>query len=160
MATTDQLVGLPTAADFADIEVPEFDRKYTKQQGPASMRKSTAGRTFSASGPKADLIARMIFADMKLTRMQIASIAKCSPSRVSEVIWAMEVAVRKGQIESFPLVPTKPPVIEDDVSEDTDEDAEPDDDDIIEEPAFRLPSELADDIQDLLDDANGVNEQE
>jgi hypothetical protein len=137
---TDQIVGLPAAEDFGDIEVPEFPRKYTKRQGPASMKKSTAGRTFSASGPKADLIARMIFADMQLTRTQMATIAKCSPSRVSEVIWALEDAVRKGTIESFPPVPQKPPVAEDEVTDEetTDEDVE------------RQPSELAEDIQAAL----------
>ncbi len=95
----------------------------------------------------------MIFADMGLTRTQMATIAKCSPSRVSEVIWAMEAAVKRGQLEEFPAVPTKPPVIEDDITEDTDEDAEPNGDDIIEEPA-RPAGELAAAIQDLLDEAN------
>lgn len=138
---TDQLAGLPAAEDFADVEVPEFPRKYTKRQGPASMKKSTAGRTFSASGPKADLIARMIFADMQLTRTQMATIAKCSPSRVSEVIWAMEDAVRRGTIESFPPVPTKPPVIEDEATED----AEPADEQVfVPENAADLNPEIAD----------------
>ena len=164
---TDQLAGLPSAADFADIEVPEFARKYTKRQGPASTKSNPRGRTFSASGPKADLIARMIFADMGLTRSQIAAIAKCSPSRVSEVIWAMEAALKTGQLADFPRVPTKPVVEDDDEVEGmTDEEI----DDVVNGPEspspefeerteFRLPSELADEIQDMLDDANGVDEQ-
>jgi hypothetical protein len=145
---TDQLAGLPSAADFADVEVPEFDRKYTKRQGPASMKANPRGRTFSASGPKADLIAKMIFADMGLTRSQMASIAGCSPSRVSEVIWAMEAAVKRGQIAEFPAVPTKPPVT-DDVTEDTDEDAEPSDEDVLED---RTPAELNESIREMLED--------
>jgi hypothetical protein len=146
---TDQMVGLPSAADFTDIEVPEFPRKYVKRQGPGSTKGGkVAGRTFSASGPKADLIARIIFADMQLTRAQIATIAGCSPSRVSEVIWAMDDAKRKGIIATYPAVPTKPPVTED-VTEDTDENAEPSDDDVLEQ---REPAELADEIADLLSD--------
>jgi hypothetical protein len=146
---TDQLAGLPSAADFADIEVPEFARKYVKRQGPASTKTNPRGRTFSASGPKADLIAKMIFADMGLTRSQMATIAKCSPSRVSEVIWAMEAAVKTGQIEGFPAVPTKPVLDEADEHEDMPE--EPADE---REPL--MPAELASDIQDILDEANGV----
>ena len=146
MATTDQLVGLPTAADFADVEVPEFDRKYTKRQGPASTKTNPKGRTFSASGPKADLIARMIFADMGLTRTQMATIAKCSPSRVSEVIWAMEAAVKRGQIATFPAVPTKP-LVSEEAEDVSDEPEEPADDDIIVE---RQPNELAPEIREVL----------
>jgi hypothetical protein len=160
MATsTDQLAGLPAADHFKDIEVPEFPRKYVKRQGPASTKggKQT-GRTFSASGPKANLIAQMIFADMHLTRTQMASIAKCSPSRVSEVIWALEDAVRKGTIESFPEVPTKPPVDEQDDDELEDEDVE--DEDIVEDEdedddednRQRQPSELAEEIVAIIEE--------
>lgn len=152
---TDQLAGLPSAADFAAIEVPDFPRKYTKRQGPASTKQNPGGRTFSASGPKADLIAKMIFADMGLTRSQMAAIAKCSPSRVSEVIWAMEAAVKKGQIEGFPAVPTKP------VTDEVEEPAEdmPEDADLAEQVAERLPGELAAVIKDMLDEANGTEDE-
>lgn len=137
---TDQLAGLPSAADFADIEVPEFPRKYVKRQGPASTKQSPSGRTFSASGPKADLIAKMIFADMGLTRSQMATIAKCSPSRVSEVIWALEAAVKKGQIEMFPPVPTKPA---------TDEPEGMTDEEVAD--VVNGPAELADEIREALE---------
>jgi len=151
---TDQLAGLPSAADFADIEVPEFARKYVKRQGPASTKQNPRGRTFSASGPKADLIAKMIFADMGLTRSQMATIAKCSPSRVSEVIWAMEAAVKAGQIEGFPAVPTKPVLDEPEEHEDMPE--EPAD----EQREPLLPAELASEIQDMLDNANGIQDEQ
>lgn len=98
-------VKLPSAGDFTDIEIPEFERKYVRLQGPASIKKSAAGRTFSAGGPKADMIAKIIFAERGYTRQQIATIVGCSPSRVTEVIWALEEAVKKGQIEGFPAVP-------------------------------------------------------
>lgn len=153
MANTDQLVGLPSAADFEDIEVPEFDRVYFKRQGPASTKDNPKGRQFSASGPKANLIAQMIFADMGLTRSQMATIAKCSPSRVSEVIWAMEAAVKRGQLESFPPVPTKPVLTEPTDEETTDENVEPQGDDIV-----RMPSELAQEIRDLLENNNEESE--
>lgn len=143
---TDQLVGLPTAADFADIEVPAFERKYTKRQGPASTKTNPKGRVFSASGPKADLIARIIFADEQLTRTQIATIVKCSPSRVSEVIWAMEAAVKTGQLESFPQVPTKPPVAE--ANDEDEAHEEPADAEVLED---RQPAELADEIREALE---------
>lgn len=144
---TDQLAGLPSAADFADIEVPEFPRKYVKKQGPQSMKQNPRGRTFSASGPKADLIAKMIFADMGLTRSQMATIAKCSPSRVSEVVWALETAVKAGQIEGFPAVPTKPAITEAEADENVEDEAG---DEQAEEPEaeVRVPAELAQEIRD------------
>jgi len=136
--TTEQLVSLPDVSEFEDVEVPEFNRKYTKRQGAASVKKNPKGRTFSASGPKADLIAKMIFSDYQLTRRQMADIANCSPSRVSEVIWALEDAFEKGQIEGFPQVPTRSPIAEDEVEE-------------TEETEERKPSELNEDITELLE---------
>jgi hypothetical protein len=143
---TDQLAGLPSAADFADIEVPEFARKYVKRQGPASTKTNPRGRTFSASGPKADLIAKMIFADMGLTRSQMATIAKCSPSRVSEVIWAMEAAVKAGQIEGFPAVPTKPVLDEPEAEDEPEGMTEQEIADVVNGPA-----ELAAEIREALE---------
>jgi hypothetical protein len=150
---TDQLAGLPSAADFADIEVPEFPRKYTKRQGPASTKQNQSGRTFSASGPKADLIAKMIFADMGLTRSQMATIAKCSPSRVSEVIWAMEAAVKSGKLTEFPPVPTKPRMDEDEQDGEEpagDDNAEPTDEELSDDREVRMPAELAEEIRQAL----------
>lgn len=103
MATTK--VKLPPPSDFDGVKIPEFERKYVRKQGPASMKDGKPGRTFSAGGPKADLVARIIFADRGYTRAQIATIAGCSPSRVTEIIWALEEHARKNKDFTFPAVP-------------------------------------------------------
>ena len=90
---------------FPKTDIPEFDRKFTRRQGPASTKKDPKGRTFTVGGEAADRVLQIIFADQGLTRSQIAKVAGCSPSRVTEVIWALEVAVKKGQIDTFPAIP-------------------------------------------------------
>lgn len=108
MSKPDLFLGLPDKAEFKDVVIPEFDRSFTRVQGPASTQKNKKGRTFSAGGPKADLVVQIILSDLGLTRRQIAKIAECSPSRVSEVIWAMEAAVKRKQLENVPEVPRAP----------------------------------------------------
>jgi hypothetical protein len=120
---TDLFLGLPEKDAFKDVVIPEFDRKYYRTQGPASTVKNKKGRLFSAGGPKADLIVQIILSDMGLTRRQIAKIAECSPSRVSEVIWAMEAAVKTKQLESVPEVPRAPRQDDEAVEETSDEQA-------------------------------------
>lgn len=73
-----------TDKELAAIVVPEFERKFEKQQpkGP---------RTFTAKGPKADLAVKYLLHG-GFTRDQIAVFVGCSNSRVGEVIWAMEAA--------------------------------------------------------------------
>jgi hypothetical protein len=70
--------------DITDIELPEIPRKYVKQQ-----RKGE--RTFSASGPKADIVMRHLIAG-GFTAAQIAEAAECSLSRVRECQWALDAA--------------------------------------------------------------------
>ena len=67
------------------------------------VREQNAGpRTFAVSGPKADAVRALIFADMKLTRKQIAELAGCSVSRVAEVVWGLEY----DSVE-FPEIPLR-----------------------------------------------------
>lgn len=103
-----------TDKQLAAIKVPEFERKFVKEQpkGP---------RTFTASGPKADLAVKYLLHG-GYTRDQIATFVECSNSRVGEVIWAMAAAgltptvARKVAAEK-PEKPAKPvkldPVIAD-----------------------------------------------
>lgn len=103
---------------FPKSEIPEFDRKFVRRQGPASVKKDQKGRTFTVGGAAADRVLQVIFADQGLTRRQIGLVAGCSPSRVTEVIWALEVAVKRGQLASFPEVPrTASRAVDDDAEE-------------------------------------------
>lgn len=149
-------IGLPSASDFKDVEVPEFERKYYRVQGGASTKKSQKGRLFTASGPKADLIVKIILADAGLTRKQIATVVHCSPSRVSEVIWALEAAVKNKQIESFPAVPRS--AVKDDDEDETEEasdvEAEPDEDEVEPSDDDVLEPEPADDDEAADDTEN------
>ena len=70
--------------DIEAIELPEFSRKYVKQQ-----RKGE--RTFSASGPKADLVLKHLIAG-GFSADQIAEACECSVSRVRECMWALDAA--------------------------------------------------------------------
>jgi len=125
--STDDM-GLPPMSFINDIfpreQIPEFDRKFTRRQGPASVKKDPKGRVFTIGGEAADRVLQVIFADQGLTRSQIAKVAGCSASRVTEVIWALEVAVRKGQITMFPPVPRAARSAEDEVEEPVKENAE------------------------------------
>lgn len=116
MTTNPTDMGLPSMAYIQDLvpDIPEFDRKFQKRQGPKSTEKDPKGRTFSASGPSADIVVRIILADQGLTRKQIAIMAGCSASRVSEVLWTMEAAHRKGQLEKRPTIPRSAVTEEDD----------------------------------------------
>lgn len=80
---------------LASVVVPETSAKFVKQQ-PAGARE------FVVSGPKADAVRRLIFADLGLTRKQISLIAGCSVSRVGEVVWGLE----HDAIE-FPAIPLR-----------------------------------------------------
>ncbi len=116
-------MGLPPMTFIEEVfprsEIPEFTRKYTKRQGPASVKKNAQGRTFTIGGAAADRIVQCIFADQGLTRGQIAKVVGCSSSRVTEVIWGLEAAVKRGELSSFPSVPRQPGG--DNTEEDTDE---------------------------------------
>ena len=102
-------LGLPPMTFINEIfpksDIPKFDRKFTRRQGPASVKKNAKGRIFTVGGEAADRVLQIIFADQGLTRRQISVVAGCSPSRVTEVIWALEAAVKRGQLERFPEVP-------------------------------------------------------
>lgn len=116
MANKTDDLGLPPMSFIEEVfphsEIPEFDRKYHRRQGPASVKKDPKGRVFTAGGPAADKIIQCIFADQGLTRSQIAKVVGCSPSRVTEVIWALDAAKRKKQIESYPAVPRQPGLVD------------------------------------------------
>lgn len=67
------------------------------------VREQAAGpRTFSVSGPKADAVRALIFADQGLTRKQISELVGCSVSRVAEVVWGLEY----DEID-FPAIPLR-----------------------------------------------------
>jgi len=85
---------------LANVVVPEVSAKFTRVQPKGA-------REFVVSGPKADAIRRLIFADQGLTRKQIALLANASVSRVGEVVWGME-----HDCVDFPAIPlrAKPPV--------------------------------------------------
>jgi hypothetical protein len=109
MATNTDDMGLPPMSFIDEVmpldQVPTFTRKFVRRQGPASVKKDPKGRTFTVGGPAADRILQCIFADQRLTRSQIAKVVGCSPSRVTEVIWALEAAVKRGELENWPRLP-------------------------------------------------------
>jgi hypothetical protein len=88
---------LPTIDEdaLAAVVVPEASAKFVRQQPKGA-------REFVVSGPKADAIRRLIFANLGLTRKQIALLANASVSRVGEVVWGLE----HDAIE-FPTIPLK-----------------------------------------------------
>ena len=73
-----------TNTDIQAIELPDIPRKYVKVQRHGE-------RTFSASGPKADLAMRYLLAGGR-TADQIAEAVECSVSRVREVMWCLDSA--------------------------------------------------------------------
>jgi hypothetical protein len=95
MSTTTEL---PVISDemLAQIVVPEHSAKFVRHQ-------PIGAREFVVSGPKADAIRRLIFADLGLTRKQISLLADCSVSRVGEVVWGLQF----DGIE-FPQIPLRP----------------------------------------------------
>lgn len=96
---------LTQAIEAGAAVVPQnLSMKFWRQQGPASMEASENGRQFSVSGPKADKVRALIFADLGLTRRQIADLVDCSVSRVSEVVWGLE----HDNVE-FPTIPLRAP---------------------------------------------------
>jgi hypothetical protein len=122
MANNTNDLGLPPMSFidevFPQAEIPEFNRKYTKRQGPASTKKDAKGRTFTIGGAAANRILQCIFANQGLTRGQIAKVVGCSPSRVTEVIWGLEFAVKRGEIQTFPAVPRQPGLANDEEEDD------------------------------------------
>lgn len=76
-------------------EVPEHSSKFTKVQ-------NAGPRVFAVSGPKADKVRALIFADQGLTRKEIADLAECSVSRVGEVVWGLE-----NDGLDFPAIPLR-----------------------------------------------------
>jgi hypothetical protein len=86
-------------ADYDDVIIPDFPRTYSKNQPAGS-------RDFTAKGPKADLILRMILTGNYSTK-DICAIAGASASRVSECRWALDAAgidysIRKGKGTNTP----------------------------------------------------------
>lgn len=82
--------------------VPEgLSMKFRRVQGPAT---GDEGREFAVSGPKADKVRALIFADLGLTRKQISELVDCSVSRVAEVVWGLE----HDGVE-FPEIPLRAP---------------------------------------------------
>jgi hypothetical protein len=86
-----------------DVVVPEVSAKFVRVQPKGA-------REFVVSGRKADAIRTLIFADLGLTRKQIALLANASVSRVGEVVWGLQ----HDAIE-FPAIPLREtaPVVED-----------------------------------------------
>ena len=83
-------------AELFATEVPEgVSSKFTKVQ-------NAGPRVFVVSGPKADKVRALIFANEGLTRKEIATLADCSVSRVGEVVWGLE----DDGIE-FPAIPLR-----------------------------------------------------
>jgi hypothetical protein len=87
------------AATWEDITIPTFPRSFFKPQAAAMAEGSKwvekGGREFTASGPKADRVVKMVLfghynPDGMFTREEMRVIADCSVSRVGEVIWTME----------------------------------------------------------------------
>jgi len=122
MANNTNDMGLPPMSFINEVfhrdDIPEFTRKYTKRQGPASVKKNAKGRVFTIGGDAADKIIQCIFADQGLTRGQIAKVVGCSPSRVTEVIWGLEFAVKNGELATFPAVPRQPGLANDEEESD------------------------------------------
>jgi hypothetical protein len=81
--------------ELALVEVPVCSAKFVRMQPKGA-------REFVVSGPKADAVRRLIFADLGLTRKQISLVANCSVSRVGEVVWGLE----HDGIE-FPTIPLR-----------------------------------------------------
>lgn len=69
---------------YESVTIPDFPRKYTKVQ-PAGPR------VFMASGPKADMIIRMILSGAYTTK-EMCALSGASASRVSECRWALDAA--------------------------------------------------------------------
>lgn len=94
-------IQLPPLEAFDNVTTPEivesFDRPVKSKPGET--------RKFSAKGPKALAIQRVIFADQGFTRQDIADIVDCSASRVTEIMWAIE-ATHGGTAEwTLPVIP-------------------------------------------------------
>ena len=89
---------------YESVTIPDFPRKYTKVQ-PAGPR------VFMASGPKADMIIRMILSGTYTTK-EICALSGASASRVSECRWALDSAgitytiPTKASKASAPSAPT------------------------------------------------------
>lgn len=87
-----------TKEQLDGIEIPDFERKYVKEQpkfkNDAVKDKNgnvIKGREFTASGAKADFVVKYLMHG-GFTRQEIATFVGCSVSRVGEVIWAMNAA--------------------------------------------------------------------
>ncbi len=98
---------------LSSVEVPEHSGKFRRVQGEASVANSDQGRLFSVTGPKADRVRKLIFADLELTRREISELAQCSASRVGEVVWGLEY----DKIE-FPAIPKRRPKVEAEATDD------------------------------------------
>lgn len=81
-------INLPPLSEFDDVKFPEYRESYTRKQGD-----DKPPRKFSAKGPKAEAVLRVLFSDRGFSRQQIADIVGCSASRVTEIVWALEVTI-------------------------------------------------------------------
>jgi hypothetical protein len=70
-------------AFIAQVEVPQVSETYVRTQ-------NAGDREFNVRGPKAAAIRALIFADVELTRLELAALANASVSRVGEVVWGLE----------------------------------------------------------------------
>jgi hypothetical protein len=77
---------------WQDVETPDFARSFMKVQ-TFKNRKAGDGsaRKFTASGPGAEIVIKMVLAG-GWTRREMADTAGVSVSRVAEVVWTMEAA--------------------------------------------------------------------
>lgn len=105
MSVYDQVrENLPQVIEQFQGLVPEgLSMKFRRKQGEAA---GPEGREFSVSGPKADKVRALIFADLGLTRKQISDLVDCSVSRVAEVVWGLDYD--KVEYPTIPLRETKP----------------------------------------------------
>ena len=99
MGTTETKVSPLTEDKLAEIELPEYETTYVKPQPKYTTGEGVTdkdgnkqtGRVFSASGPKAQLVAKYLVHG-GYTRQEIADFVGCSVSRVGEVIWALDAS--------------------------------------------------------------------
>jgi hypothetical protein len=81
--------------ELGDVVVPEVSPKFVRNQ-PAGLRE------FVVSGPKADAIRLLIFADRGYSRKRIAALTGASVSRVGEVVWGLQ-----HDAVAYPAIATK-----------------------------------------------------
>jgi hypothetical protein len=137
--TTHEAVRPLNDDELASIELPQFDRKYVKEQPkyksaePVTDKEGNVikGREFNAGGPKADLVVKYVMHG-GYTRSEIATFVGCSVSRVGEVLWAMDAAnvehpelLRRRETPKAEATPAEEPTTDEPIEADDSETDEP-----------------------------------